>query len=182
MINILSSTDIYRPIKRVFDFISTPENDFQWQYGILATATITNRLNRMGVYIRSIGHFLGRRNLGTYQVVESSKNMKYRLKSISGPLHLHTTYTFDTVSEGTKVNISIHVGTMNFFHMNEQILERRMRQQLKENLTALKDLLEMKQVLTVPDGKFVGFGRFAMGTDQDFAIMQFLHLFPFNND
>lgn len=148
MFNLTISAMIDVPIECVFEYMSTPENDSQWQYGILATATITNQLNRAGVYFRSIGHFLGRRNLGTYQVVESSKNMKYRLKSISGPLHLHTTYTFDTVSEGTKVNISIHVGTMNFFHMNEQILERRMRQQLKENLAVLKGLLEEKRLLT----------------------------------
>ena len=32
MIQVISNTQIYQPIKRVFDFISTPENDFQWQY------------------------------------------------------------------------------------------------------------------------------------------------------
>jgi len=142
---------IEAPIKRVFDYMSTPENDFQWQYGTLATSIISNRHNRMGIYFRSIGHLMGRRNLATYQVIESSKNMRYRFKSISGPLHLHTAYTFDTVGEGTKVKISIHVGTMNFFHINEQVLVRRMRQQLKENLTALKAPLEMKQAPTAPE-------------------------------
>jgi len=137
---------IEAPIERVFDFMSTHENDSQWQYETLETANIINRLNRLGVYFRSIGHFLGRRNLGTYQVIESSANRKYSFKSLSGPLHLHTAYTFETVGDGTKVNISIHVGTINFFQMNERILERKMKKQLKENLTVLKTLLEEKQV------------------------------------
>jgi len=146
MFNLTIGTIIDAPIERVFDYMSAPENDIQWQYGTLATATITNRLNRIGVYFRSIGHFLGRRNLGTYQVIESSSNRKYRFKSLSGPLHLHTAYTFGTIDGGTKVKISIHVGTINFFQINERVLEKRMKKQLRENLAALKALLEVKQV------------------------------------
>jgi len=145
MFHLTTSTMIEAPIKRVFDYMSTPENDFQWQYGTLATASITNPQNQMGVYFRSIGHLMGHRNLGTYQVVESSKNMKYRIKSISGPLYLQTTYTFESVGNNTKIGISIRVGAINIFHMDERILGRRMKQQLKENLTALKAILEVKQ-------------------------------------
>jgi len=144
MFNLTISTMINVPVKYVFEYMCTPENDFQWQYGILATATITNRLNKLGVYFRSIGHFLGHRNLGTYQVIESSLSRKYRFKSLSGPLHLHTAYTFDTLGEGTMVNISIHVGTIDFFHINEQVLEKWMKKQLEENLITLKVLLEEK--------------------------------------
>jgi len=146
MFNLRIGTVIESPIEHVFSYMSTPENDLQWQYGILATATIPSHLNKMGVYFRSIGHFLGRRNLGTYQVIESSSNRKYRFKSLSGPLHLHTVYTFDALDEGTKVNISIHVGTINFFQINERVLEKKMKKQLRENLIALKALLEEKQV------------------------------------
>lgn len=142
MLHFMNSTLIESPIKRVFDYLSTPENNFQWQYGTLATATISNHHNKMGIYFRSVGHLLGYRNLGTYQVIESIANRIYRFKSLSGPLHLHTAYTLDTVGEGTKVNISIHVGTIEFFHLNERILEMRMKKQLRENLTALTALLE----------------------------------------
>ena len=42
MINLVSNKLIYRPITEIFNFISTPENDFQWQYGILASAQISD--------------------------------------------------------------------------------------------------------------------------------------------
>jgi len=151
MFNLKISTIIEAPIKRVFEYMSMPENDFQWQYGTLVAATIISRLNKKGVYFRSIGHLLGRRNLGTYQVIESDLNRIYRFKSLSGPLHLHTAYTFDTLDGGTKVNISIHVGTIDFFDVNERELEKRMEKQLKKNLIMLKTLLEVKQVPTVPE-------------------------------
>ena len=137
---------IEAPIKQVFDYMSTPENDFQWQYGTLATATITSRHNAMGVYFRSIGHFMGRRNLGTYEVIESSSNTRYRFKSISGPLHMQTTYAFETAGDGTKVEISIRIGAVNFPRMNERILGRRMKKQLRENLAMLRDILEAKRM------------------------------------
>ena len=144
MFNLTMGTIIETPIQRVFDFMTTPENNFQWQSGTLASATISSHLNRMGVYFRSIGHFLGHRNLGTYQVIESSQNRKYQFISISGPLYLNSSYMFEAVDEGTRVKISVHVGTRNFFHINERILEKRMKKQFKENLTVLKTLLEEK--------------------------------------
>lgn len=151
MFNLTTRTMIEAPIKQVFDYMSTPENDFQWQYGTLATATITSRHNGMGVYFRSIGHLMGRRNLGTYEVIESRSNMRYRFKSISGPLHLKTTYTFETAGDGTKVEISIWIGAVNFPHMNERILGRRMKKQLRENLAILRDILEAKRISSSPE-------------------------------
>jgi len=148
MFNLRTSTVIEAPINRVFDYMSTPKNNSQWQYGTLVAATIISRVNKKGVYFRSIGHFLGHRNLGTYQVIESDLSRIYRFKSLSGPLHLHTAYTFDTLGEGTKVTISIHVGTIDFFDINERELEKGMEKQLKKNLILLKTLLEVRQFPT----------------------------------
>ena len=150
MFNLTTSTTIKAPIERVFDYMSTPENDFQWQYGILATSTISNRENQMGVYFRSVGHLMGQRNLGTYEVIESSSNMKYRFKSISGPLHLQTTYVFKMVGDDTRVDISMRVGAVSFIHVKERILGRRMKKQLKENLAVLKGILEAGRISSAP--------------------------------
>lgn len=151
MFNLTASTMIEAPIKRVFDYMSTPENNFHWQYGTLATATITSRHDGMGVYFRSIGHLMGRRNLGTYEVIESSSNMRYRFKSISGPLHLQSTYNFEATGDDTKVEISIRIGAVNFNRMNERILGRRMKKQLRESLAVLRDILEAKCILSPPE-------------------------------
>lgn len=151
MFNLTTSTMIEAPIKHVFDYMSTPENDFQWQYGTLATSTITNRHNRMGIYFRSIGHLMGQRNLGTYEVIESRSNLKFRFKSISGPLHLQTTYAFKMVGDDTKVDISIRVGAVKFIRVKERILGRRMKKQLKEDLAVLKGILETGRISSAPE-------------------------------
>jgi hypothetical protein len=137
---------IYRPVKQVFDFVSTSENDFEWQYGTLLTATLSEGASNIGTIFRSIGHLMGRRNLSTFEVTEYEPNKKYGFMSLSGPLQSQTSYTFEMVNGGTKINISTQANVVNFFQINEGILEKSFKKQLKENLALLKYLLEAKQI------------------------------------
>lgn len=41
MTNFNISMMVYRPVKQAFEYISAPENDFQWQYGTLASTRIS---------------------------------------------------------------------------------------------------------------------------------------------
>ena len=151
MINLNMSTMIYRPVKQVFDFMSTPENDFQWQYGTLASARISEGLSQVGTSFRSIGHLLGRRVQSTFEVTEYEPNRKYGFKSLSGPLRSNTSYTFEVDKGVTRIDISTQVNAINFFQVNQGVLEKGMKKQLKENLAMLKDLLEARQALPAPE-------------------------------
>ena len=134
-------------MKQVFDFVSSPENDFQWQYGTLAAARVPDGANKIGSFFRSIGHLLGHRMQGIFEVTEYEPNRKYAFKSLSGPLHSQTSYTFEPASGSTQISISIQAHVVNFVEMNERLLEKKMKKQLKENLALLKDLLEAKRIL-----------------------------------
>jgi uncharacterized protein YndB with AHSA1/START domain len=149
MINLISSKLIYRPIKQVFDFISMPENDFQWQYGTLKSAQVSEGGLGVGTFFRSVGHFMGHRIQGTYEVTEYEPNKKYGFKSLSGPLHSQTLYTFELAGGGTKVNISTQAVAANLFQSDEGILEKKLKKQQKENLELLKDILEGSKILEV---------------------------------
>jgi hypothetical protein len=137
---------IYQPVKQVFDFMSTPENDFLWQYGTLETARLSEGVSNTGTFFRSTGHLMGHRNLGTFEVTEYEPNKKYSFKSLSGPLHSQTSYTFETANGGTIINISMQADVVNFFQINEGILEKSIKKQVKENLAMLKGLLEAKKI------------------------------------
>jgi len=137
------------PINQVFDFVSRPENDSQWQYGTLAAARLSEGMSDMGTIFRSIGHLMGRRNLSTFEVTEYISNKNYGFKSRSGPLELQTTCVFEMIDRCTKINISTQIKVVNSFRMDEDILEKRFKKQLKENLAMLKDVLEVKHVSLV---------------------------------
>ena len=142
MINLNINTVISRPVRQVFDFISSPENDFQWQYGTLASARLSEGENAIGAFFRSVGHLLGQRVQGTFEVTEYEQNRKYGFKSLSGALHSQTSYTFEIANGSTSVNVSTQAKIGKSSQLDERILEKEMKKQLKENLKLLKDLLE----------------------------------------
>ena len=145
MINFNSSEVICRPVSQVFDFVSRPENDFRWSYGTLAASTLSQGIPSKGTFFRSIGHWMGRRNLSTFEVTEYKPDQKYGFKSLSGPLSSQTSYSLGLADNGcTKIEISIQADVVDFFPMDEGILEKKMKKQVKENLAMLKDLLEAK--------------------------------------
>lgn len=133
---------ISKPIGMVFDFVSKPENDFQWQYGTLESSAHAEGLSDAGTSFGSVGHLMGRRNISTFEVTEYEPNSKFGFKSLSGPLHSHTSYTFERVKGVTKVNVSTQANVANFFEVDEGKLEKTMRKQGRENLAILKNLLE----------------------------------------
>jgi hypothetical protein len=146
MINLEMSTMIELPVSDVFDFMSVPENNLQWQYGTLATATLSEGVSSIGTFFRSIGHSMGQRNLSTFEVTEYEPNRKYAFKSLSGPFRLQTSFTFEIVDNScTKITISIQAKVVDFVQMDEVILEKQMRNQLEENLAELKNILEARQ-------------------------------------
>ena len=142
MIDFSLNTQICRSPKQVFSFVIAPENDFQWQSGTFAAARIPQGIIETGTFFRSIGHLMGRRNLSTFEVIEFEPNKKYGFKSLSGPLDLQATYTFEQEDCGTKINISVQANVIDFVAVEEGILENRMKEQLEQNLGMLKDLLE----------------------------------------
>lgn len=146
MINLNASTVIYRPIQQVFEFVSSPENDFQWQYGTLTAAGLSEGVSKIGSFFRSIGNLLGHRVQSTFEVTEYEPNRKYGFKSLSGPLHSQTSYTFELASGSTKISISTQAQVVDFFQMNERLMEKKMKKELKENLNLLKDVLEAKSL------------------------------------
>ena len=158
MFNIHISTTIYRPIGQVFEFVSRPENDFQWQYGILATTRLSEGTGTTGAFFRSIGHLMGRRILNTFEVTEFEPDRKYGFKSHSGPINLETCYSFETAGDGTTITLAMQAVAINFFQMDEGILEKGMKKQVKENLALLKDLLEEGR-MSPPSRKASSAGR-----------------------
>jgi len=143
VINILSSTHIYQPIKRVFEFISNPENDFQWQYGTLSSTRVSKSIAELGACFQTIGNFMGHRIQSTFEVTEYDPNKKYGFKSLTGPLQSFTTYTFALASGYTQINLLTQANVVNFIELNENILEKKLKKQLKENLAMLKSILEV---------------------------------------
>lgn len=147
MINFDLHIRVYRPLKQVFTFVATPENDFQWQYGTLASVQITKGEVRVGTLFHTVGHLMGRRIETIYEVTEFEPNERYGFKSHSGPMDLHTLYEFEMTEGATTINLSTEIDPGDLFKTNDSMLEKKFKKQYKENLAILKSVLEADRIV-----------------------------------
>ncbi len=146
MIDLSLNERIHRPLWQVFGFVSTPENDFQWQYGTLGSVQISKGDMGVGTIFRTTGHFMGRRIESTYEVTEFEPYRQYGFKSLSGPMQSHTIFTFEMAEGITKVHFAIQLNAGDLFQTEGGIVEKQARKESKENLALLKEILEASQV------------------------------------
>jgi hypothetical protein len=147
MISINISTLILRPVWEVFDFIATPENNSQWQYGSIESVQISKERKTVGSLFSSFGHFMGRRIQSTFEVTEFEANKSYGFETISGSIQLQTSYNFEAIDRGTTVIVSTLINPGGFFKLLDPIVARVAKKQFKENLAKLKELLEVGEMI-----------------------------------
>lgn len=147
MIQFELNTHIYRPLIQVFTFVATPENDFQWQYGTLASAQISRGEIGIGTLFRAVGHLLGRRIETVYEVTVFDPNQRYGFKSVSGPVDSYTLYTFEMANGGTKISLSTETDSGDVLKPNNVVVVKKFKKQYKENLAMLKNVLESHHIV-----------------------------------
>ncbi|MGB7875230.1 MAG: SRPBCC family protein [Anaerolineales bacterium] len=147
MISININTLIIRPVWEVFDFVTAPENNHRWQYGSLESVRTSVGDMQLGTVFSSFGHFMGRRIQSTFEVTEFEANQSYGFETISGPIQLQTSYSFETVDHGTNLVVSSLINPGGFFKLVDPIVARTTKKQFKENLERLKELLEAREFI-----------------------------------
>lgn len=142
MARIEASVVIDRPIDEVFEFVSNPENDSQWQSGVLESGQTSEGPMGVGATSREVRQFLGRRIESTVEITEYEPKRKIGFKSTSGPIPFKVAYMFEPVEGGTKLSTVGEAEPGGFFKMAEPIAMRMFEREMKGNFANLKDILE----------------------------------------
>ena len=150
MISISSTIMIYRPAGVVFDFISSAANDFEWQYGTLASGPTSSAAPGEGATFHTIGHLMGRRVHGTFEVTEYEAGRRYGFRSVSGPMQIVTLFTLEMENGATRVRVTTEANPVNWMEANERVMSRYMQKQMREDLAMLRDILEVRRMKAVP--------------------------------
>ena len=140
------NTSIYQPLTQVFAFVTTPENDFHWQYGTLMSDRISKGEMGVGTLFRVVGHFMGRRMECVHEVTEFEPNKRYAFKSLSGPIDSYTLYTFEVMQGRTNISHATQITLGEPFKSNATTAEKTVKKEYRENLALLKEILESNRV------------------------------------
>jgi carbon monoxide dehydrogenase subunit G len=143
MVRVESSVLINCPIDRVFEFVTTPENDAQWYIGIESRDHTPGEPAGVGSTSQSIIRFLGVPITVTWEVVEYESPVRIAVKTIEGPVSVEAEYDFEAVGDGqTKVTVCGEADVGGIFKLAEPLVERMAQRQWDASFENLKDVLE----------------------------------------
>lgn len=142
MIKVETSVLINQPVEKVFEFVTTPENDEQWLIGVKAKKT-SEGPTRIGSTSETEVRFLGKLVKTTFEVTEFKPHRKIAVKTLSGPVKMESEETFESAGDGkTKITVHGEAHASGLFKLAEPIIERMAQRQWETSYENLKDLLE----------------------------------------
>lgn len=144
MIKVETSVLINHPVEKVFEFVTTPENDEQWLVGVKAKKTVDGP-TKVGSTSETEVRFLGKLIKTTFEVTEFKPFKKIAVKTVSGPVRMNSEETFESVAKGqTKVTVHGEAHAAGLFKLAEPVIERMAQRQWETSFENLKDVLEAR--------------------------------------
>ena len=143
MIEVESSVLINQPIEKVFEFVTTPENDSQWYIGIESRDHTPGEPAGVGSTSQSEIRFMGVPVTVEWEVTGYDPPKMIQVKTIKGPVSVEAGYTFEAVAEGqTKVSVMGKADVSGIFSLADPLVERMAQRQWDASFENLKDVLE----------------------------------------
>lgn len=133
---------VNQPIEKVFAYVTDPRNNPKWQPGILDSQVTPDEPTHIGTRVTDVRSLLGRKLKLTTEVIEFELNKLLHIKSTSGPIPFRGYITFESVSDGTRVNFLAEAEPTGFFKLAENMFSSTWRKELQASFNKLKEVLE----------------------------------------
>ena len=143
MVEVETSVLINQPIEKVFEFVTTPENDAQWYIGVESRDHTPGEPAGVGSTSQSEIRFLGVSVTVDWEVTGYDPPKKIEVKTTKGPVSMESGYTLEAVTgRQTKVTVHGEADVSGVFSVAEPIVERMAQRQWEASFENLKDVLE----------------------------------------
>jgi uncharacterized protein YndB with AHSA1/START domain len=142
------SATIDQPVDRVFDYVSTPENDPTWVPASLRHEMLSPAPMRVGSITEEDVAFLGRRMRYAWEITQYEPPTALALRSISGPIPATVCVLLESLDGArTKVILLGEVQLRGVYKPMELVMRWVAERQLGTQLHTLKNLLEIEAPL-----------------------------------
>ena len=141
MVKVKTSVVINRPVEDVFKFMDDPNNNAQWQTGLVESKQTSEGARGVGSTFLSANQFLGKRLEFTVEITEYEPNRRVGFNT-SGPFPFSDTTSFEAVEGGTRVELEAEGDVSGIFKVAEPIVARTAQRQFEGNYLTLKDVVE----------------------------------------
>lgn len=142
-VDVLTEVVINQPIDVVAVFAGDPTNAPRWYRNIDSVTWLTEPPLRTGSQLTFVAHFLGRRLVYTYEVVDLVPGERLTMKTADGPFPMETSYAWTPVGrDRTRMTLRNRGEPSGFAGMGAPLIVPAMRKANHEDLQVLKRLLE----------------------------------------
>ncbi len=134
---------IDRPIERVADYSSNPDNAPKWYQNIESVEWKTPKPLKAGSRVAFVAKFLGRTLTYTYEVVEFVPRELLVMRSAEGPFPMETTYIWRATADGkTHITLRNRGFPSGFSRAAVPLVSLAMRWANRKDLRKLKQIME----------------------------------------
>lgn len=133
---------INRPQQEMFDYVNDPANNAQWQSGVELSEWTSESPYGVGSTMKMVRSMLGRKTESTIEVTKWDPPKQSGNKTVSGPVPVEVTTTFEAQEDGTLLTITGQAEFGGFFKMAEGLVGKQVEKQIESDLAALKQILE----------------------------------------
>jgi hypothetical protein len=142
IVDVATEIVIAQPRAKVAEFSADPNNVPAWYKNITSVEWETPAAVAVGSKIAFVAQFLGRRMAYTYEIVEYIPGERLVMRTAEGPFPMETTYTWESVIDGTKMTLRNHGAPSGFSMLAAPLMGIAIRRANRKDLAALKRLLE----------------------------------------
>jgi uncharacterized protein YndB with AHSA1/START domain len=142
-VDVVTEVEIARPRDEVAAYAGDPSHAPEWYANIESVSWQTPPPLAVGSKLSFVAHFLGRRLAYTYEVVALVPGERLVMRTAEGPFPMETTYTWEPLAGGrTRMTLRNQGEPSGFAKLGAPMLSAAMRRANRQDLTALKELLE----------------------------------------
>ena len=137
-----SSIFINRPQQEVFDYVTNPANNPQWQSGTESAEWTSDGPPGVGSTFKIVASLLGRKIESVVEITGWDPPNLSRIKSVGGPIPFENTVRLAAQGDGTLLTQNAQAEIGGLFKLAEGLVGKQLDKQFEANNAALKLLLE----------------------------------------
>lgn len=143
MIDVTTSIEIAAPLKKVALYAMDPDKAAEWYTNIKSAEWKTPRPLALRSQIEFVAHFLGKRFVYTYEVVDLS-DTRMVMRTADGPFPMETTYTFEKIDDKrTRMTLRNRGMPSGFSKLFAPFMSAMMKMANNKDLKSIKRILEL---------------------------------------
>jgi hypothetical protein len=146
MINVITETEIGKPVEIVSEYAANPDNAPEWYVNIKSAEWKTPKPLAVGSLIAFKAQFLGRELAYVYRIAEFVPGKKMVMTMETGPFAMETTYLWEAIGPNrTKMTLINRGEPTGFSKLMSPFMKMAMRKANRKDLELLRRILEEKK-------------------------------------